>query len=68
MVLAGIESRRVKSIVASNPPFGELAGLEYGEAGGFPNYLGIFKDFTPTKLTSTSNYIDLLSRPIKAIE
>lgn len=30
--------------------------------------LSLGKDFTPTKLTSTSNYIDLLSRPIKAIE
>lgn len=30
--------------------------------------LSLGKDFTPTKLTSTSNYIDLLTRPIKAIE
>lgn len=30
--------------------------------------LSLDKDFTPTKLTSTSSYVDLLSRPIKAIE
>lgn len=30
--------------------------------------LSLGKDFTPTKLTSTSLYIDMLSRPIKAIK